>query len=206
MVSFTAQRTGTSTAKSDGGSRLVVWASQLSPPLGWHRYPERRNLGRKGEIMTAESGLKWFLRFISITTVPAFVAAVMPQSWVVFMIHELDPEISIGILVTYLWRIVMLLYAFVGLLCLFFAADIRRYLPLIWVLGVGTVIFTVIGLIALFAGVVPEHRTRLFWIVFGDFADGLAKGIVLVALLSRIPRLALRRWDRQDCNGMDNQR
>ncbi|MHC4520689.1 MAG: hypothetical protein ACYTAS_19025 [Planctomycetota bacterium] len=155
--------------------------------------------------MTAESGLKWFLRFISITTVPAFVAAVMPQSWVAFLIHELDPEISIGILVTYLWRILMLLYAFVGLLCLFFAADIRRYLPLIWVLGIGTVIFTVIGLIALFAGVVPEHRTGLFWIVFGDFADGLAKGVVLVALLSRIPRPAPRRWDRQDCNVMDSQ-
>ena len=50
--------------------------------------------------MTAESGLKWFLRFLSITTVPAFVAAVMPQSWVAFLIHKLDPGISIGILVT----------------------------------------------------------------------------------------------------------
>lgn len=147
-------------------------------------------VGRKGADMTAESGLKWFLRFISITTVPAFVAAVMPQSWVAFLIHKLDPGISIGILVTYLWRMLMLLYAVVGLQCLFFAADIRRYLPLIWVAGIGTVALAATALIALFAGVAPNHRTGLFWIVFVDFADGFAKGVVLVALLSRIPRRA----------------
>ena len=38
--------------------------------------------------------------------------------------------------------------------------------------------------------VAPDHRTGLFWIVFCDFTDGLAKGVVLVVLLSRIPRRA----------------
>lgn len=138
--------------------------------------------------MTAESGLKWLLRFIGVTTIPAFVAAVMPQSWVAFLIHKLEPGLPIGILVTYLWRLLMLLYAFVGLQCFIFAADLRRYLPIVRVMGVGTVIVALSGLIALFAGVAPDQRTGLFWIVFVDFTDGLAKGILLVILLSRLPR------------------
>jgi len=125
----------------------------------------------------------------------------MPQSWTAFLIHKLDPGISIGILVTYLWRMLMLLYAFVGLQCLFFAADIRRYLPLIWVAGVGTVVLAATALIALFAGVGPDHRTGLFWIVLCDFTDGLAKGVVLVALLSRIWRRAPRRWGNEETIG-----
>ncbi len=138
--------------------------------------------------MTAEAGLKWLLRFIGVTTIPAFVAAIMPQSWVAFLIHKVEPGLSMGILVTYLTRILMLMYAFVGLQCFIFAADIRRYLLLIWVLGVGTVVVTVVGLVALFTGMVPDHRTGLFWIVFGDFAEGLVQGILLVVLLCRVTR------------------
>jgi hypothetical protein len=138
--------------------------------------------------MTAETGLKWLLRFIGITAIPAFVAAIMPQSWLALLIHKAEPEMPIGILVTYLARILMLMYAFVGLQCFIFAADIRRYLPLIWVLGVGTVTVAVIGLVALFAGVAPDHRTGLFWIVFGDFTEGLVQGVVLVVLLCRVAR------------------
>jgi len=138
--------------------------------------------------MTAETGLKWLLRFIGITTVPAFVAAIMPQSCLAFLIHKVEPGMPIGILVTYLTRILMLMYAFVGLQCFIFAADIRRYLPLIWVMGVGSIAVTIVGLTALFAGVAPDHRTGLFWIVFGDFTEGLVQGVVLVALLCREAR------------------
>ncbi len=142
--------------------------------------------------MTAESGLKWLLRFIGLTTIPAFVAGIMPQSWLAFLIHKVEPGMSIGILVTYLARVLMLMYAFVGLQCFIIAADIKRYLPLIWVLGVGSIAATIAGLIALFAGVAPDHRTRLFWIVFGDFAEGLVQGVLLVVLLCRVARRAPR--------------
>lgn len=138
--------------------------------------------------MTAESGLKWVLRFIAVTTIPAFIAAVMPQSWVVLLIHKAEPGMSTGILVTYLVRILMLMYAFVGLQCFIFSTDIERYRPLVWILGVGTVVVTLVGIIALFAGVAPDHRAGFFWVVFGDFTDGLVKGILVVILLLRIPR------------------
>jgi len=132
--------------------------------------------------------LKWLLRFIGITTIPAFVAGIMPQSWLVFLIHKVEPGMPIGILVTYLARVLMLMYAFVGLQCFIIAADIKRYLPLIWVLSVGSVAATMAGLIALFAGVTPDHRTGLFWIVFGDFAEGLVQGVLLVVLLCHVAR------------------
>lgn len=137
--------------------------------------------------MTAESGLKWLLRFIGITTIFAFIAAVMPQSWVAFLIHKAEPGMSIGILVTYLARGMMLMYAFVGLECFVFAADIKRYRPLIWILGVGTGVVTLVGIIALFAGVAPDHRVGFFWIVFGDFAEGFAQAVLIVILLLHIP-------------------
>jgi hypothetical protein len=138
--------------------------------------------------MTAESGLKWLLRFIAVGTIPAFIAAVMPQSWVAFLIHKVEPGMPIGILVTYLARILMLMYAFVGLQCFIFSTDIRRYLPMIWIIGVGTVVVALIGIIALFAGVAPDHRAGFFWVVFGDFMEGFAQGVLMVILLLRIPR------------------
>jgi hypothetical protein len=140
--------------------------------------------------MTAESGLKGLLRFIGITTIPAFIAAVMPQSWLAYMVNKAEPGMSTGILVTYLARILMLMYAFVGLQCFIFAADIRRYHPLVWLLGVGSLIIALIGLIVLFSAVPPGHRTGFFWVVFGDFAEGLAQAVLVVILLLRIPRCA----------------
>ena len=138
--------------------------------------------------MTAETGLKWLLRFVAVTTIPAFIAAVMPQSWLAFLIHKAEPGISTGILVTYLARILMLTYAFIGLQCFIFSTDIRRYLPLIWITGVGSLIAALIGLIVLFSTVPPDHRTGFFWVVFGDFAEGFVQGVLLVILLLRIPR------------------
>ena len=87
---------------------------------------------------------------------------------------------------TYLARMLMIVYASVGLLCLIISTDIPRYLPLIWILGVGSVILTVVGLIILFIQVPLDQRTGIFWIVFVDFAEGLAQGILMVLLLLRI--------------------
>jgi hypothetical protein len=125
--------------------------------------------------MTAETGLKWLLRFIAVTTIPAFIAVVMPQSWLAYMVNKAEPGMSTGILVTYLARMLMLMYAFVGLQCFIFSTDIRRYLPLIWILGVGSVVVGLAGLIALFAGFAPDYRVGPFWIVFCDFAEGFAQ-------------------------------
>jgi len=138
--------------------------------------------------MTAESGLKWLLRFVAVTTIPAFIASVMPQSWVVYFINKAEPQTTVGILINYLFRLLMILYAFVGLQCFVFSFDIRRYRPLIWLLSLGGVIVASIGLIVLFSYVPSIQRSGLFWLVFADFAEGLFQSLLAVILLLRIPR------------------
>ena len=142
--------------------------------------------------MSAESAVKWLLRFIGVTTIPALVAAVMPQSWFAYLIHRVDPAIPVGLLVTYLGRILMAMYALIGLQCFIFATDVRRYRPLIWIVGAGSIAAGFIGLVALFSTVPSDRWTGFFWVLFGDFAEGLVQGIVLVILLSRAVR--------QSCN------
>ena len=141
--------------------------------------------------MTAEAGLKWLLRFIWVTTLFALVAAVMPQSWLAYWIDKGAPGTSAGILVTYLARMLMVMYAFAGLVCLVASMDIPRYLPLIWILGVGSLILAPIGLIVLFSQVPPDQRSGMFWVVFVDFAEGLVQAILMVALLLRIRHRAM---------------
>jgi hypothetical protein len=136
--------------------------------------------------VTAESGLKWLLRFVWLTTLPALFAAVVPQSWLAWLISKGAPGTETGILITYLARMLMLTYALVGLQCLIVSTDIRRYFPLIWVLGVGSLVVAPIGLIVLVSQVPPDQRTGMFWIVFVDFAEGLAQAILMVVLLLRI--------------------
>lgn len=136
--------------------------------------------------MTAETGLKWLLRFIAMTTLMALFSAVMPQSWLSYLINKGAPGTTTGILVTYMARMLSILYAFVGLQCFIFSFDIARYRPMIWVIGAGSIIVAIIGLIVLFTAVEPEHRTGIFWIVFGDFAEGLAQAVLMVILLLHI--------------------
>ena len=120
--------------------------------------------------MTAESGLKWLLRLVAVTTIPALIAAVMPQQWLAYLVNKAAPGTTAGILVTYLFRLLMAVYAFIGLQCLVFSFDIKRYRLLIWLLGVGGLITALIGLIVLFVSVPAVNRTGIFWIVFLDFA------------------------------------
>jgi len=80
----------------------------------------------------------------------------------------------------------MALYAFIGLQCFIFATDIKRYRPLIWIVGAGSMAATLTGLIVLFSTVPSDQWTGFFWVVFWDFAEGLAQGLVLVILLSRV--------------------
>jgi hypothetical protein len=141
--------------------------------------------------MTAQSGVKWLLRFIAFTTLFALIAGVMPQPWLTHMIHKAAPEVPVGLFVTYLFRMLMGIFVLTGLFCVVVSTDVQRYRPLIWILGVACSIGTLAGLIALFIAVPPDQRIGFFWIAFVDQAEGLAQSILLLALLFRIPRRSL---------------
>ncbi len=137
--------------------------------------------------MTAETGVKWLLRALSITTIPAFVATVMPQSWLVEMLRWAEPGFSLGVLVIYIIRCLMALYAFLGVQALIWSNDVRRYRPVILNLCVFFIIVAVVGLAAILITVQPPDRTRAFWIIFIDLAEGLAHLSLLTVLAIRIP-------------------
>ncbi|MGD0784480.1 MAG: hypothetical protein ABR969_01550 [Sedimentisphaerales bacterium] len=138
--------------------------------------------------MTAERGLKWLLRFIGIMTIiPTFIAAVMPQEWLAYLVNKAEPGTSAGILINYLARVLMAMYFLVGMQCFVFASDIKRYRPLIWLMSVVILIVAMAGLVVLFSTVQPDHRTGFFWVAFGDLAEGFAQTVLVVILLLRIP-------------------
>jgi len=63
--------------------------------------------GHGSETMMAETGVKWLLRFISLTTLPAFVAVAMPQRWLVALLNWVEPGLSVGLFGSYLIRCLM---------------------------------------------------------------------------------------------------
>ena len=138
-------------------------------------------------IMKAETGVKWLLRAISITTIPAFVAAVMPQSWLLYLLNWIEPGLSAGLLVTYITRCLMGVYALLGVQFVIWSFDVKRYRPLIVNLCVCVIIAAVVGLTALVITVPPPERNRVFWVVFVDLAEGLAHTVLLTILILRVP-------------------
>jgi len=139
--------------------------------------------------MTAETGVKWLLRIIGITTIPAFVAAVAPQSWFVNMLNWMEPGFSTGLLESYITRCLMGLYAFLGVQAVIWSMDVKRYRPVILNLCVFCIIAAVSGLTVLFTAFSPAERTRVFWIIFIDLAEGLTHTVLLTILILRVPGL-----------------
>ena len=138
--------------------------------------------------MTAETGVKWLLRFISLTTLPAFVAAVMPQRWLAFVLNWIEPGFSVGLLGNYLTRCLMGAYAFMGIQAVIWSTDVRRYRPLILSLCVCVIIAVPLALAVLVVTVPAAEHTRVFWIIFVDLAEGLAQTALLAVLIRHVPR------------------
>ncbi len=137
--------------------------------------------------MTAETGVKWLLRILSITAIPALVTAVAPQSWFVNILNWMEPEFSAGLLESYITRCLMGLYAFLGIQAVIWSMDVKRYRPVILNLCVFCIIFAIAGLTVLFTAFSPAERTRVFWIIFIDLAEGLAHTVLLTILILRVP-------------------
>jgi hypothetical protein len=147
----------------------------------------KQNLLWKDETMTAETGVKWLLRIIAITTIPALVAAVMPQSRLAGIFNWIEPGFSTGLLEMYITRCLMGVYAFLGVQAVIWSTDVKRYRPLIVNLCVFCIIAALAGLTALITTVPSVERNRVFWIIFIDLAEGLAHIVLLYILILRVP-------------------
>jgi hypothetical protein len=141
--------------------------------------------------MTAETGVKWLLRMISITTIPAFIAAIMPQSNLSALLNWMQPGSSVGLLESYIVRCLMCVYALLGVQAVIWSTNVKRYRPLIISLCVFCIPVAMVGLVALFATVSLTARTKTFWIIFVDLAEGLALLVLLLILTLRVPRFSV---------------
>ena len=86
-----------------------------------------------------------FLKFIGSAALLAFIAAVMPEKWIVEIAEELgfDP-FPHSPLTFYLARNLSLLYGFTGAALWLVALDISRYRPLVFWIAIGTITFGIL--------------------------------------------------------------
>jgi hypothetical protein len=148
--------------------------------------PVSLSIGDRRKFMTAETGVKWLLRFISLTTLPAFVAAVAPQPWLVAGLAWVEPGFSPGFFASYLIRCLMGVYAFIGIQALVWSTDVRRYRPLILSLCVCSIVALPVALAALLVTSSPSEHGKVFWIIFVDLAEALAHTSLLAVLLRHV--------------------
>ena len=137
--------------------------------------------------MTAETGAKWLLRFISLTTLPAFVGVAMPQRWLIFAFDWAEPGCPVGLFGSYITRCLLGVYAFIGIQAAIWSTDVRRYRPLILSLCLCVIVVVPVALAALVITVPRAEHARVFWIVFVDLAEGLVHTTLLAMLIGRVP-------------------
>jgi cell division protein FtsW (lipid II flippase) len=114
------------------------------------------------------------LRLIGGISLLAFLAAVMPEHWIVETSEALgfDPFPN-SPLTFYLARNLSLLYGFIGALLIFVSLDLDRYRPLVWYVSIGTVLFGVLQLIVDGMSGLPA------WWTLGESLSTFVGGVLL---------------------------
>ena len=131
----------------------------------------------------SEKWLVWILRAGGVLLLSAVVPAAMPFQWMV----EIHTWLGLGELpdrpiVGYLTRSISALYAMHGVLVLYMALDVRRYLGLIRCNGVLCLLFGA-GVIAIdFAVGLP-----LYWVI-GEGPLVIALGVAVLVLARGVKR------------------
>jgi len=115
-----------------------------------------------------------YLRVIGGLALLAFLASVMPASWIVQVSEELgfDPFPD-SPLTFYLARNLSLLYGFVGASLLVLASDLERYRPLIRYASFGTILF------AVFQCIVDSMAALPAWWTWGESGSTFVGGSIL---------------------------
>ena len=123
-----------------------------------------------------------FLRVVGGTSLLAFVAAVMPQQWMIKIAEVLGfspfPDAP---LTFYLARNLSLLYGFVGATLLIVSSNLPRYFPLVRYAAIGTIFFGILQLI------VDTQAGMPSWWTWGESLSTLLGGALLYWIQSRTP-------------------
>lgn len=145
-----------------GGSHLKNNNSEDSPTIADH------------DSRWRERCLLLVLRLTGGIALLAFLAALMPEQWIVRISEELGivpfPESP---LTFYLARNLSLLYGFVGLTLLVLATDLPRYRPLVRYAAFGTLLFGGLQFI------VDSMSGLIWWWTWGESGSTIAGGILV---------------------------
>lgn len=137
---------------------------------------------------TAERYLKLLLLVVGIVSLPAIIAVFMPHSWLVRGVELAEPGTEVGVLVSYLSRLLSAFYTLLGGMLLVFSTDVRRYagpirLVALWSL-MAVVGFLIPGVPALARG----GFGWFIWFVAGDVAFGFSFAVAVLLLQRRITK------------------
>ena len=114
---------------------------------------------------------------VAATTLLAFVAAVMPQRWIVATAIALGMEpFPDSPLTFYLARNLSALYGLVGAGLWILTMDLDRYRPLIRPLAIGTIVF------AILQWIVDTQSGLPAWWTYGESLSTLVGGLIIGCL------------------------
>ena len=131
-----------------------------------------------------ERQLVWVLRLSGSVVVLAFLASLLPESWMRVAHEELlgMGHFPTEPLVEYLIRSVALLYGFHGVLVWIASMDVRRYRPIVQFCGTMNIVFGT-------CMVVIDWKAGMPWFwVLGEGPPIAAIGVVILWLLRAVPR------------------
>ncbi|MHC4641857.1 MAG: hypothetical protein ACYS32_09450 [Planctomycetota bacterium] len=135
-----------------------------------------------------ERALKLLLLVVGIVSLPAIVAVFMPHSWLVRGVELAEPGTEVGVLVSYLARLLSAFYVLLGVMLVVFSTDVRRYASPIRLVALWSLMavfgFVIYGVPALARG----GYGWFIWFVAGDVAFGLAFAVAILQLQWRITK------------------
>lgn len=131
--------------------------------------------------------LIWYLRLIGISAQLAFLAAIMPGSWVIEITEKLNlepfPETPVAF---YLARHLSLMYGFLGIALIGLSYHIDRYRELVYPLAAGTILFG-----AMQGWIDFQSGMPMGWTV-SESASSMTGGVIMLWLHRSCNRVRLR--------------
>ena len=145
--------------------------------------PTSDNVDTGGHVdasSTYKQYLIWLLRFVGFVGLLAFIASVMPESWMISIakLLTIDPFPDHP-LTFYLARNLSLLYGFVSVGVLVMASDLKRYGQLVKIFAIVTITFGAMQVICNSMSNMP------WWWSLGEGLSTLGGGIVIFWLTKK---------------------
>jgi len=154
------------------GDETMTQTDRDQPPL--ESLSSEKETTAQAQSPSPDRWLLLYLRLIGGSALFAFLASVMPSSWIVSISEELgfDPFPN-SPLTFYLARNLSLLYGFVGATLLIIASDLARYRPLVRYAALGTILFSACQFVVDSLSGLPS------WWTWGESGSTLIGGIIL---------------------------